>query len=168
MNRRVLLLGLLFAAAVLAFIGSAEAKMNGPCTAQIAGADFGTVDEVSIPSGASIPYSFSAPTALSSYELQLHYGPYSASPSSGTVESDQTSISGEVPMDKYAWLGTGLYSLTGGVVLADGSSCKGTINVNVEGNPLASAVGATAAAVTVGSTAGLIAMFLKAGAAAAA
>lgn len=140
----------------------ASAKMEGPCTATLAGADMTQVDMVTIQSGQAIDYSFSAPSPVASYDMQLFYGPYAASPSQGIVEDGETmSISGTVPMENYAWLGVGLYELKGTITLTDGSICTGSLQVNVEGNPLTTAVGATAAAVTGGTTIGLVLLFLK-------
>ncbi len=140
----------------------ASAKMDGPCTATLAGADMTQVDVVSVQPGQAIEYSFAAPSAVASYDMQLFYGPVSASPSQGVVEGSETlTVSGTVPMEDYAWLGAGLYELKGTIMLQDGSMCTGSIAVNVEGNPLTTAVGATSAAVAGGTTIGLVLLFLK-------
>lgn len=140
----------------------ASAKMEGPCTAMLAGADMTQVDVVNVQSGQAIDYSFTAPSPVASYDMQLMYGPYAASPSQGTVEGSETmSVSGTVPLEDYAWLGVGLYELKGTIVLTDGTICAGSIQVNVEGNPLTTAVGATAAVVSGSTTVGLLLLFAK-------
>lgn len=139
----------------------ASAKMDGPCTAMIAGADMTQVDMVTVQPGQTIEYAFSAPSPVASYDMQLMYGPYAASPSQGTVEGGSTSIAGTVPLEDYAWLGVGLYELKGTITLTDGTVCTGSLQVNVEGNPLTTAVGATAAVVSGSTTIGLVLLFLK-------
>ncbi|HEX9816537.1 MAG TPA: hypothetical protein VGB18_06115 [Candidatus Thermoplasmatota archaeon] len=140
----------------------ASAKMEGPCQATIAGADMTQVDVVTVQSGQAIDYSFSAPSPVASYDMQLMYGPYSASPSQGTVEDSETlMVSGTVPLEDYAWLGVGLYQLKGTITLQDGSICTGSMQVDVEGNPLTTAVGATAAVVSGSTTIGLLLLFAK-------
>jgi hypothetical protein len=161
-STRTALLGLLGLLVIFVIVpATAAAKMEGPCTAMLGGADMTMVDMVSVQAGENIDYSFSAPSPVATYEMQLMYGPYAASPSSGTVESDQTMVSGTVPLEDYAWLGVGLYQIQGKITLVDGSSCTGSMTVSVEGNPLTTAVGATAAAVTGASTIGLVLLFLK-------
>jgi len=156
-----LLLGLGALFIMLVVIPTASAKVDGPCTAMIAGADLMLTDKVTVQAGDTVDYVFAADQPVVAYELQLLYGPYAATPSQGTSESGDKQISGTANLGDYAWLGVGLYEVKGNVELADGSMCAGSILVEVEGNPLTTAVGATAAAISGASTIGLILLFLK-------
>jgi hypothetical protein len=160
---RTAILGLVGLFMVFVFLpASASAKVTGPCTATIGGVDLTQEDSVHVQQGSDVDYAFSAPSPVAAYNLQLRYGPYEATPSQGVVEdAQQTSISGTVPLSDYAWLGVGVYELEGNVMLTDGTSCVGSMKVYVDGDPLTTAIGATAAVVTASSTIGLVLLFLK-------
>lgn len=152
---------LLILAAFVIAVGSAEASVEGPCEASIAGADLKTTDKVSVKPGDVIAYSFSAPSSIKSYSMVLSIGMTDATVSEGTTTSETTAISGEAELGNYTKYGVGLYKVTGHVVLNSGEVCDGTILVDVEGDPMSTAAGQAAAAVSGASTIALVLLFLK-------
>jgi hypothetical protein len=160
---RLLHVGLgLLALALLAAVPTASATIDGPCDGTMNGTDLKTTDKVEIEKGATVDYAFSAQSPPRTWSLTLVYGPYSKEAANGASETDEMSISGTFSMEDYAWLGVGLYEVTTMVTLADGSTCSGKLLVDVQGNPLTTAVGAAAAAAAVGGSAGVLWPLLKA------
>jgi hypothetical protein len=131
--------------------GPAEATIVGPCEATIAGVDAKTrsassaSDAIPVEADAVITVTMSTPAGLESHDLDLEYAGITWTVSSETDDGD-TSASDEILVADYADYGVGLYRVSGSARLADGSTCKGSVLVDVQGNPLTTAAGLAAAA----------------------
>lgn len=151
--------GLLMAAA------PAAAELTGGCTATIAGQDPATLsssdpsDAIPVQEGSTVGWQFNAPTEIVAWSSTLHYGPFSIELDSGTDPADDdaqdTSKGGEANVDQYAWMGTGLYKLTATVTPQGGPPCEGAVLVHVQGNPLTTVAGGSAAVATACGCAGV-------------
>jgi hypothetical protein len=148
--------------ASLCAVPSAQADVSGPCDATIAGVDVrgraaGDPDDA-IPVGEDevIVVTMSSPTGLESHDLRLEYGGIGWTVSSESDEG-QTSADDQVEVADYADFGVGLYRVTGEARLVDGSVCKGSVLIDVQGNPLTTAAGVLAAGMTVAGAAGIAA-----------
>jgi len=130
--------------------GPAEATIVGPCEASIAGVDAKTrsassaSDAIPVEVDAVIPVTMSTPAGLESHDLDLEYAGITWTVSSETDDGD-TSASDEIVVADYADYGVGLYRVSGSARLTDGSTCKGTVLVDVQGNPLTTVAGLAAA-----------------------
>lgn len=131
--------------------GPAEATIVGPCEASIAGVDAKTrsassaSDAIPVEADAVIAVTMSSPGGLESHDLDLEYAGITWTVSSET-DDGETSASDEILVADYADYGVGLYRVSGSARLADGSTCKGTVLVDVQGNPLTTVAGLAAAA----------------------
>jgi hypothetical protein len=164
MNRVVYLLAGAAVLALLAVATPAAAEISGPCTGQINGVDVGshassdTGQAIQIEKGATLVYSFTSTNgaAATEWEFSLAYGPYSGVVDTGSNPDGATSAAaGSAPLEDYAWLGVGLYLVSGDILLEDGSTCTGAALIQVKGNPLTTLVGGASAAIVVGGAAGL-------------
>jgi hypothetical protein len=134
------------ATAVLLALGPAraEASLEGPCAATIAGVDVeplgtgATGDKIDVEEGTAVVVTMNG-RLMTHLKLKIAFAG-----SEITVKDKDISAaawSEAVPVDDYAKWGTGLY-LVSGEATGQGFSCKGAALVNVEGNPLSSVAGA--------------------------
>lgn len=163
--RRMLMIAMLVYASLLVAAMPANAEITGGCTATIAGEDAGSrssrdpAQAISVAEGTSVPWSFTAPNEIVTWVVKMHYGPFSVTVDEGSDPADDEepdlTRSNVAAVDKYAWMGVGLYKVEGTMGLDGAPSCVGAVLVNVEGNPLTTVLGGGAALVTVAGTAGL-------------
>jgi hypothetical protein len=129
--------------------GPAHADVSGPCEATIAGVDVrglsasDPADAIPVEADAVIPVTMSSPGGLESHTLSLEYAGISWTVSSETDEG-QPSATDQIEVADYADYGVGLYLVSGEAKLTDGSTCKGAVLVDVQGNPLKTVLGALA------------------------
>jgi hypothetical protein len=131
---------------------------------------------IEVPEDGKVTYFMEAPEDLRTWRFWLEYGPYTQLIASGTEEPDNPNdlglgldkdddflaidldnllndtvvegnrVKGAVEPSEFAWMGVGLYEVHGAVTTVSGTACSGTVLIDVQGNPLTSVLGATAAA----------------------
>lgn len=133
---------------------SATAEVDGPCQFIIGGEDIAGLDSsdpgdaLQVGENDTLDYTLNAQGGIVAWDSSLTVGPYTRTVAEGTSESGTTTISETVPVSEFTWLGVGLYKLTGTLTLEDGSTCEGAVLFNVEGNPLTTVIGGSAAGAT--------------------
>lgn len=145
---------------------TASADVSGPCDATIAGVDVrgratGDPDDA-IPVGEDevIVVTMTSPAGLESHDLRLDYGGIGWTVTS-EADGGETSADDQIEVADFADYGVGLYRVTGEARLVDGSVCKGSVLVDVEGNPLTTVAGIVAAGLTAAGVAGIAAATLR-------
>jgi hypothetical protein len=146
-------------AAVLALSPSpAEASLEGPCRATIAGVDVepldtgATGDKIDVKEGDDVVVTMSG-RLMTHLKLKIAFAG-----SEITIKDKDISAaawSEAVPVDDYAKWGKGLYLVSGEATGQGGFSCKGAALVNVEGNPLSSLAGAVGLGMAILGVAGV-------------
>jgi hypothetical protein len=71
------------------------------------------------------------------------------------TDDGDTQWSSTVNVNDYAWLGAGLYKVSGTATLSDGSTCSGAALINVTRNPLTTVAGGVATAATAAGVVGV-------------
>jgi hypothetical protein len=135
------------------FVSPAWAEINGTCEASIKGVDVrdrsstSAGDAIDVDENEVVSVGMTSPTGFASHKIDLEIAGVRRTVSSDTDDGD-TSWSGSVNVNDYAWAGAGLYKVIGSATLSDGSSCSGAALINVTRNPLTTVAGAAAAATT--------------------
>ena len=129
----------------------AWAEINGNCEATFKGADIrdrsssSAGDAIDVDDNEVVLVTFTSPEGFASHDINLEVVGVSRNVSSQTDDGD-TQWSETVNVKDYAWIGAGLYKVTGSAALSDGSTCSGAALINVTRNPLTTVVGGAAAA----------------------
>src|ERR1700687_4639674 len=135
-------------------VSPAWADINGNCGATFKGVDIkgrGTSsasDAIDVDNNEVVSVNMTSPGGFTSHKVDLEIGGVSRTVSNKTDGGD-TQWSDTVNVKDYAWMGAGLYTVTGSATLTDGSTCSGSALINVSGFPLTTVAGGAAAAVTV-------------------
>lgn len=152
--RLLFLMGLGALVGVALVSATSAAETDGPCRFTINGQDISGLDSSSaadaipVSQNDTLGYGITASQAIVAYEASLSVGPYTRTVAEGQSQGGQTSVSDQVIVGDFTWLGVGMYKLGGDVTLADGSTCTGAVLFNVEGNPLTTVIGGSAAGAT--------------------
>lgn len=140
-------------AALLLAAAPAAGEVEGPCEAMIEstsvdGLDADDVDDaVALSADESASIGFEADQPIRSWNASIHYGPFSAPLSRGQAPANATTAVGVIPVADFAWMGVGVYRVSGEVTLEDGSACRGEALVDVRGSPLDTVLGTASIAV---------------------
>lgn len=159
-----LLASLLFALAasgVLLSIDAARADVAGDCTATIATTDLADVDSGDVDDAIDVDYNdtiqttMTSATGFESHKIKLRFiGAFEQTVDEQT-DNGETSFTEEVDVNDYAWLGVGLYKVSGEANVIGGFACSGAALVNVTGrNPVTTVIGGVATGIAVAGTAG--------------
>lgn len=169
MKRTALFIGIpavaLLALLVVAMPGSAE--VTGGCTGTINGQAIRSA-AITVPENGTVAYMFTAPNAVTSWNVELVYAGTRTQVDQGTSEAGEFTIGGNANVKQYAKYGVGLYQLVGTIHIAGGDTCTGNIDIVVQGNPLATVMGAAGAGAAVLGGAGATAASVASAKAAAA
>ncbi len=160
-----ILLGPVFLAAALAVLTAsartAHAEINGDCEAFLNGEGVASLnsaersDDIHVTNDARVPFQMTSSKGFKSHKIQLEFGGRRWTVSSKQDNGEQE-FSDYANVQDYATYGVGLYKVVGVATLTDGSRCSGAATVDVDGNPLATVAGATAAgAVALGTVVAL-------------
>jgi hypothetical protein len=155
-------LGLALAGLVLA-APPAAATMEGPCQARLEGVDVAPLDSsdaddaVALNADAPAHMNVTADQPIERWNASIHYGPTGAPLTKGQTPTETSSVEAVIPVHAFSWLGAGLYTVTGSVQLADGTTCEGEALVDVQADVLGTVVGAGSAAVVGIAGIGLVA-----------
>jgi hypothetical protein len=144
---KVSTISLLALLAVILVALSVQAQVSGPCTGTINGQDFhGTV---TVPENNTVAWEFNSNAGfISSWAITLYYASIPIPVDTGEDEDPDKTTKGDIAdVSQYAKYGVGIYQLTG-TVNSEGGACTGTVNIIVQGNPLTTLIGATAAGAT--------------------
>lgn len=149
---------LLALAALLMAAGPASADVSGPCTLVINGQDIAELssssgaDAFPATEGAVLNFTFFAQGTITTWDVTVHYGPASYTFLNGTGDEDDPYVEGSLPagdlLGGFDWLAVGLYRVTVDVTLEQRPPCEAAFLLKVEGDPLSSVMGVTAAGVT--------------------
>jgi hypothetical protein len=150
----------------LAAAPEALATIEGPCDATIAGEDvvardtLARSDAISVPQTGGVAVTITAERPIDRLKLEIEFGGfrYTARDEPTTVKSS----TGVVPIDDYATYGIGLYKIVG-TATGEGFTCEATALVDVQGNPLETAVGAVGVAMVIVGGLGVISFLLRGG-----
>jgi hypothetical protein len=138
----------------------AFAEVEGNCTATFKNTDVSKVDSsktsqaVDVADNEVVVVAMTSAVGFASHSIDLEIAGVSRSVSSQTDGGD-TQWSDTINVKDYAWMGAGLYKVTGSATLTDGSTCSGAALINVDRFPLTTVAGGAAAAAT---TIGLLAV----------
>lgn len=160
----IFLVSVLVAAALFALIANARpahAEITGDCQAFLNSEGVAPLnsadrsDDIHVKDDVRVPFQMSSPKGFKSHKIQLEFGGVRWTVSS-KQDGGETQFSDSANVKDYATYGVGLYKVVGVATLMDGSTCTGAATVDVEGNPLSTVAGATAAgAVALGTVVGL-------------
>jgi hypothetical protein len=134
-------------------VSTAWADVNGNCGATFKGVDIkgrGTSsagDAIDVDNNEVVNVNMTSPAGFTSHKVDLEIAGVSRTVSNQTDAGD-TQWSDTVNVKDYAWMGVGLYTVTGSATLSDGSTCSGSALINVSGFPLTTVAGGAAAAAT--------------------
>lgn len=150
---------------VVGLVGAprAGAEVAGDCEVHLEGVDVEDRDAddpdeaVSVPTDRSATLEIRTQEPIDRWNASLVYGPFEAPLTRGEAPVNATRAQAGVPVGDFSWLGTGLYQVQGDVEMTDGSTCRGEVLVDVEGDTLGTVLGTTAAAITALGTLGLVA-----------
>ncbi len=159
--RALLVVGGLVALAALALATPADAVVTGPCTGMINGQAIGS-SRITVPENGTVGYTFTAGAPPRSWTVVLSYAGMAVWSDSDTSDSDDLSAVGAANVNDYAWLGVGVYDLTGTINLEGGGTCIGTVEIVVRGNPLTTVLGGASAVAVVAGTGGATAASIAA------
>ncbi|MDX1612387.1 MAG: hypothetical protein R3185_08450 [Candidatus Thermoplasmatota archaeon] len=161
---RAWIIALLLYASLLAVASTGSATMTGPCTGTLNGVDAAKMIPTQPATGStvseegSVSYTFSAPGEITAWTVSLAYGPLSwpVEDKTDPIEDPEpdTSISSSANVAQYAKHSVGAY-VVNAVVTYDGGVCTASGVVTVEGNPLTTTVGGSAAVATAVGAAGV-------------
>ena len=132
----------------------AWADINGNCGATFKGVDIkgrGTSsagDAIDVDNNEVVNVNMTSPAGFTSHKVELEIAGVSRTVSNQPDAGD-TQWSDTVNVKDYAWMGVGLYTVTGSATLSDGSTCSGSALINVSGFPLTTVAGGAAAAATI-------------------
>jgi hypothetical protein len=148
------LLGVGIATVAVALPGAAQAD---GCRATIDGIDVRTAHSpksaIRVDADATVVVSGEAPGPITSYAVDLVFGPFSFRGAEGTVASGETGYTTTVDVADYARYGVGLYRVEGRTT---GTVCEEWTYVEIVGrSPLATVAGGAGAAATVAGLAGM-------------
>jgi hypothetical protein len=135
-------------------VSPAWADIDGNCGAAFKGVDIkgrGTSsagDAIDVDNNEVVGVNMTSPAGFASHKVDLEIGGVTRNISEKTDGGD-TQWSDIVNVKDYAWMGVGLYTVTGSATLSDGSTCSGSALINVSGFPLTTVAGGAAAAATV-------------------
>ncbi|MGB0653486.1 MAG: hypothetical protein ACPGQL_09830 [Thermoplasmatota archaeon] len=152
---------LLAGAVLLSASGDGRAAMEGPCEGEMAGQDVSVVKVITVQEDQDVPYRFTAPSGVTSSRVEMEYGPFSQVIVEDTHSGSTRAVEGTAPVSDFAWMGVGLYQVSGEVGLENGESCQALLRVLVEGNPLTTVAGLAAAAATTGGVGGVALSFFS-------
>lgn len=150
----------------LAAAPEALATIEGPCEATIAGEDvvardtFARSDAISVPQTGAVAVIMTAEDPIDRLKLEIEFAGfrYTAHDEPTTV----TSSTGVVPVDDYATYGIGLYKIVG-TAIGEDFTCEAVALVDVQGNPLETALGAIGVAMVIVGGLGVISFLLRGG-----
>jgi hypothetical protein len=150
----------------LAAAPEALATIDGPCDATIAGEDvvardtYATSEAISVPQTGAVAVTITAERPIDRLKLDFEFAGfrYTAYDEPTTVKSS----TGVVPVDEYATYGIGLYKIVG-TATGEGFTCEATALVDVQGNPLETALGAIGVALVIVGGLGVISFLLRGG-----
>jgi hypothetical protein len=150
----------------LAAAPDALATIEGPCEATVAGQDvvardtFARSDAISVPQTGAVAVIMTAERPLDRLKLDIEFAGirYTVRDEPTTVKSS----TGIVPVDEYAKYGIGLYKIVG-TATGEGFTCEATALVDVQGNPLESALGAIGVAMVIVGGLGVFSFLLRGG-----
>jgi hypothetical protein len=150
----------------LAAAPEALATIEGPCDATIAGEDvvardtFATSDAISVPQTGAVAVTMTAERPIERLKLEFEFAGfrYTAHDEPTTVVSS----TGVVPVDDYATYGIGLYKIVG-TATGQGFTCEAVALVDVQGNPLETAMGAIGVAMVIVGGLGVFSFLLRGG-----
>jgi len=138
----------------------AWAEVDGNCSATFKGVDVSSIsstrtgDAIDVDDNETVLVEFTSPQGFNSHSVGLEIAGVSRNVSSQS-DNGETQWSETVNVSDYAWLGAGLYTVTGSATLSDGSTCSGAALINVKRNPLTTVAGGVAAAATVVGVGGI-------------
>lgn len=144
----------------------AAATIEGPCEATIAGEDvvardtFARSDAISVPQTGAVAVTMTAERPIDRMTLDIEFAGirYTAHDEPTTVPSS----TGIVPVDEYARYGIGLYKIVG-TATGEGFTCEAVALVDVQGNPLETALGAIGVAMVIVGGLGVFSFLLRGG-----
>lgn len=145
----------------------AWAEIDGNCGATFKGVDVSGLDSgkesdaIDVADNEVVAVNMTSSGGFASHEIKLEIAGVSRTISSQTDDGD-TQWSDTVNVKDYAWMGAGLYKVSGNATLTDGSTCSGAALINVDRFPLTTVAGGVA---TAGTVVGLMAVVSSAGAA---
>jgi len=150
----------------LAAAPEAAATIEGPCEATVAGQDvvardtFARSDAISVPQTGAVAVIMTAEDPIDRLKLEIEFAGfrYTARDEPTTV----TSTTGVVPVDDYATYGIGLYKIVG-TAIGEGFTCEAVALVDVQGNPLETALGAIGVAMVIVGGLGVFSFLLRGG-----
>lgn len=150
----------------LAAAPEALATIEGPCEATIAEEDvvardtFARSDAISVPQTGAIAVTMTAERPIDRLRLDIEFAGirYTTHDEPTTV----TSSTGVVPVDDYAKYGIGLYKIVG-TATGEGFTCEAVALVDVQGNPLETALGAIGVAMVIVGALGVFSFLLRGG-----
>jgi len=150
----------------LAAAPEAAATIEGPCEATVAGQDvvardtFARSDAISVPQTGAVAVTMTAERPIDRLKLEIEFAGirYTAHDEPTTVESS----TGVVPIDEYATYGIGLYKIVG-TATGQGFTCEAVALVDVQGNPLESAMGAIGVGMVIVGGLGVFSFLLRGG-----
>jgi hypothetical protein len=149
--------------AVLAWAAPANAEVSGNCDALIKGVsahDRSSTDPgqaIKVQPDETVDYSVASATGITQRRFLMEYAGISIVVDKGTNKGDSTFSSGSAAVKDYAWLGAGLYKVSGEATLKNGTTCSGAVLVDVAGNPLTTVLGVTGVIFVVMGLIGVIA-----------
>jgi hypothetical protein len=150
----------------LAAAPEAAATIEGPCEATVAGQDvvardtFARSDAISVPQTGAVAVTVTADRPIDRLRLEIEFAGvrYTAHDEPTTVPSS----TGVVPVDEYATYGIGLYKIVG-TATGQGFTCEAVALVDVQGNPLETAMGAIGVAMIIVGGLGALSFLLRGG-----
>ncbi len=163
MIRQTVVAAALALVVLCALAPSASADLQGPCNGTVAGQDVDFLgldasDAVDVDPDEVVPYGFSSSSAVTHFDAQATYGPYTATVDEGAPDEGESSVNGTMDVSQFSQFGVGLYKITAHASLADGSTCKAEFLVHVQGSALSSTVGQASAALAALAGGGLVAI----------
>lgn len=153
-----------FGLLALCLVPGASAKLDGPCSASVAGRDLATASAtdpaqaIVIQPGQSIDYSFSATSGVVSHAAMASIGPYELKLAESAADGKTSSAVGSFDVAQVSEVAGGVYAVKAHATLADGSTCTGEFLMRIDGDPLGSTVGMASAAAVVLAGGGVVAI----------
>lgn len=139
------------------------AETSGPCQATVAGIavddrDPGDpADAIHVDPDQPVAFAFTADGQIRSWDASVEYWRFQAPLSRGEAQLNESRAAGEIPVQDFAWMGVGLYRLSGQVELSDGSTCTGEVLIDIDGDPLGTVLGSGSLVVASAGAVGLVA-----------
>jgi hypothetical protein len=150
----------------LAAAPEALATIEGPCQATIAEQDviardtYARSDAISVPKTGAVAVTMTAERPIDRMQLGIEFAGirYTAHDEPTTVASS----TGVVPVDEYATYGVGLYKIVA-TATGEGFTCEAVALVDVQGNPLETALGAIGVGMVIVGALGVFSFLLRGG-----